>query len=115
MRNVNVYVDVDLTLVDERGVLLPDAAAAIWALYDAGCHLFLWSTGGGEYCRRVAEHFGIAELFEAFLPKPDIYIDDMPATIFNGLVFDVQEGGAWLPLVEKIIREHVHPHEKRGR
>jgi hypothetical protein len=69
--------------------------------------------GGGEYCRRVAERLGIAELFEAFLPKPDVCIDDMPATIFNGLVFDVQAEGAWMPLVERIVREHVHPGEKR--
>src|SRR4051794_38768266 len=105
MRNVNVFVDVDLTLVDERGLILPDAAAAMRLLYDAGCHLFLWSTGGGEYCRRVAEQYGIAELFEAFLPKPDVFIDDMPGTIFNGLLFDVRQEGAWLPLVQRIVRE----------
>jgi hypothetical protein len=62
----------------------------------------------------VAERYGVAELFEAFLPKPDIYIDDMPATIFNGLVFDAQEE-SWRPLVERIIREHVHPDERRKR
>jgi hypothetical protein len=114
MRNVNVYVDVDLTLVDHMGVLLPGAVAAMNALHDAGCHLFLWSTGGADYCRQIAERAGFAELFEAFLPKPDIYIDDMPATIFNALLFDVNEHGPWQALAEQICREHVDPAERRG-
>jgi hypothetical protein len=35
-----------------------------------------------------------------------------PASL-NGLLFDVQQEGAWLPLVEKIVSEHVHPGERR--
>jgi len=31
MRNVNLYVDVDLTLVDHHGVLLPNVAEAMRA------------------------------------------------------------------------------------
>lgn len=115
MRNVNVYVDVDLTLVDELGILLPNAVAAIRKLYDAGCHLFLWSTGGGDYCKTVAERANIASLFEAFLPKPDVFIDDMPGTIFNGLLFDVQQEEDWLSLAEKIVSRHVQPSERRSR
>jgi len=113
MRNVNVFVDVDLTLIDHRSVPLPNAVEAMHSLHDGGCHLFLWSTGGADYCRSVAERMQIASLFEAFLPKPDIYIDDMPSTIFNGLLFDVQQEGEWLLLAQKIVREHVHPSERR--
>jgi hypothetical protein len=113
MRNVNVFVDVDLTLVNHVGALLPGAVDAMNALHRAGCHLFLWSTGGAAYCRQVAERAGIAQLFEAFLPKPDIYIDDIPSTIFNGLLFDVNEHGPWPALAEQICREHVHPSERR--
>jgi len=113
MRNVNLYVDVDLTLVDHHGVLLPNVAEAMRVLYDGGCHLFLWSTGGAEYCRQVAERAGIAELFEAFLPKPDLYVDDMPSTIFNSPLFNIQEEEDWLPLAHKIVRDHVDPRERR--
>lgn len=115
MRNVNVFIDVDLTLVDHQGVLLPNVAEAMQILHDGGCHLFLWSTGGADYCRRTAERAGVEHLFEAFLPKPDIYVDDMPSTIFNGLLFDVQRQGDWLPLAQKIVRENVHPAERRIR
>lgn len=113
MRNVNIFVDVDLTIVDHQGILLPHVAEAMHTLYDAGCNLFLWSTGGATYCREVAEKAGIAQLFDAFLPKPDIYIDDMPATIFNALLFDVQQASGWLALAQEIVRNHVHPAEQR--
>ena len=113
MRNVNIFVDVDLTLVDHAGVALPGAARAMRVLFDAGCRLFLWSTGGAEYCRQIAERLEIAGLFEAFLPKPDIYVDDMPSTIFNGLLFDVGKEQSWVELAERIVREHVHPSECR--
>src|ERR1700722_9245120 len=115
MRNVNIYVDVDLTLVDHQGVFLPNAVEAMHALYDAGFHLFVWSTAGAAYCRQIADRGHIADLFESFLPKPDIYIDDMPATIFNGLLFDVQKEADWLSLANKIIREHVHAADRRNR
>lgn len=112
MKNVNVFVDIDLTLVDAQQVIRPGATAAMQVLFDAGCHLFLWSTGGGAYCRQIAERYEIAHLFEAFLPKPDIYIDDMPATIFNGLVFDPAGDDDWVTLAKRIVREHVHPDER---
>src|SRR5690348_12231988 len=114
MKNVNVFVDVDLTLVDAHQVIRPGAIKAMQILFDAGCHLFLWSTGGGPYCRQIAERYGIGGLFEAFLPKPDIYIDDMPATIFNGLVFDPAGDEDWVMLATRIVRENVHQDERRS-
>ena len=32
--------------------------------------------GGADYARRSAEELGISECFQAFLPKPNAYIDD---------------------------------------
>jgi phosphoserine phosphatase len=78
MKNANVFVDVDLTLVDANGKLLTGALEALQRLRDEGCHLFLWSSGGAEYCRKVAHLHGLTELFEGFTAKPDIVIDDMP-------------------------------------
>ena len=40
--------------------------------------LFLWSRAGDEAARRVAEHLGIDDLFEAFVPKPELLINDEP-------------------------------------
>ena len=44
MKNANVFIDVDLTLVDANGKLLSGAREALSRLKDEGCHLFLWST-----------------------------------------------------------------------
>jgi len=41
MKNANVFVDVDLTLVDANGKLLSGAREALQRLHDEGCHLFL--------------------------------------------------------------------------
>ena len=111
MSNVVIYVDVDLTLVDELQRLKPNAWEGLLTLREAGCRLMLWSTNGGDYCRQIAERHEIAALFEAFLPKPDLYIDDMPATFLNShQVLDVgQTGGDWQVLADGILRDHVAP------
>ena len=108
MKNVAIYVDVDLTLVDEHQRLKPSAWEGLLTLREAGCRLFLWSTNGADYCRQIAERHELAPLFDAFLPKPDIYVDDMPATFLNGLLFDVAaHAGDWQALADRIVRDHV--------
>jgi hypothetical protein len=107
MKNANIFVDVDLTLVDANGKLLPGAKEALHRLRDAGCHLFLWSTCGADYCRKVAELYGLTGLFEGFTAKPDIVIDDMPSTFVSPFVYDVQQEKSWAVLAECIIQKHV--------
>ena len=107
MKNVNVFVDVDLTLVDEVGALLPGAAEGLRRLKERGCHLFLWSTGGSEYCRSVAALYGLTDLFEGFSPKPDIVIDDMPDTCQAPFAFDVGPERPWPSLAEEIVAKYV--------
>lgn len=62
-KNANVFVDVDLTLVDANGKLLEGAREGLKRLKDKGCHLFLWSTCEAEYYRKVAAPHGLTELF----------------------------------------------------
>lgn len=38
--------------------------------------VYLWSTGGADYARRTASELGLLECFTAFLPKPNLIIDD---------------------------------------
>jgi phosphoglycolate phosphatase-like HAD superfamily hydrolase len=107
MKNANVFVDVDLTLVDANGKLLPGAREALISLRDKGCHLFLWSTNGADYARKVARLYTLTELFEGFAAKPDIIIDDMPGTALNPLVFDVNAEASWPALAAKISKQHL--------
>ena len=106
MKNANVFVDVDLTLIDANGNLLDGAKGALQALKDAGCHLFLWSTVGSDYCHKVARLHSLTDLFEGFTAKPDIVIDDMPSTCATPFVYNVQES-SWPALVDRIIEKHV--------
>jgi phosphoglycolate phosphatase-like HAD superfamily hydrolase len=107
MKNANVFVDVDQTLIDANGKILAGAADALAKLKDKGCHLFLWSTNGADYAKKVAGLYRLTDLFEGFAAKPDIIIDDMPATALNPFVFDVNSEDSWPTLAEKIIRKHI--------
>lgn len=107
MKNANIFVDVDLTLVDANGKILADAPEALAKLKDRGCHLFLWSTNGADYARATAQRLGLSDLFEGFAAKTDIIIDDMPGTVLNPFVFDVNSEASWPALAERIIRKHV--------
>ena len=76
-----VYVDVDDTLVRSVGtkrIPMPLAIAQVRRLRASGATLFLWSSGGAEYCRETASELGLSECFSGFLPKPTSYLDDQP-------------------------------------
>ena len=74
-----IYVDVDDTLVRSVGTTRIPMTAVIEhvrQLKADGAELYLWSSGGAEYCRRTARELGIEDCFVAFLPKPRLMIDD---------------------------------------
>lgn len=74
-----IYVDVDDTFVRSYGmkrIPMPAVIGTIRHLYAQGEMLYCWSSGGAEYARNSAEEFGIAGCFQAFLPKPDVLLDD---------------------------------------
>ena len=107
MKNANIFVDVDLTLVDANGKLLDGAREGLRHLKDEGCHLFLWSSSGAEYARTVATRHQLTEFFEGYSAKPDIIIDDMPSTAIAPFVFNVQNEASWQSMAKKIIDKHV--------
>ena len=75
-------------------------------LRDAGCHLFLWSTCGADYCRKVAAIHSLTDFFEGFSAKPDIVIDDMPSTCTGAFAYGVGEQ-SWPELADRIIDKHI--------
>jgi len=78
MKNV-VFVDVDDTLLRDIGgkqIPIPATVRHVRTLHDQGATLYCWSSGGAEYAKTSAEWLGIADCFVAFLPKPDVMIDD---------------------------------------
>src|SRR5208282_913043 len=107
MKNANIIVDVDLTLVDANRNLVAGAKEALTELRDKECHLYLGSSNGAEYARKVAALHRLTDLFEEFSAKPDIIIDDMPGTVLKPFVFDVNGESSWSALAEKIIRKDI--------
>jgi Protein of unknown function (DUF705) len=79
MRDLVLYIDVDDTLVRTMGskrIPMPAVVDHVRQLADDGVELYLWSRGGAAYARATADELGIERYFRAFLPKPDIIIDD---------------------------------------
>ena len=80
---IYVYVDVDDTFVrsaSSKRIPMPAVIQHVRALKDQGAVLYCWSSGGSDDARQSAEEVGIADCFEAFLPKPNVLLDDMPMT-----------------------------------
>ncbi len=74
-----VYVDVDDTLVrwaGSKSIPRTTVIGRVKEMATEGHTLYLWSTGGAEYARKVAADLGIEALFTAFLPKPELILDD---------------------------------------
>ena len=107
MKNANIFVDVDLTLVDARGRLADGAREALQRLKDKGCHLFLWSTVGIDYAKATAARLELEDLFEGYASKPDIVIADMPGTVLNPFVFNPNEEASWSTLADAILKKHI--------
>ena len=78
---LNVCIDVDLTLIDEQGELLPGAIEALEKIRKAPCELTLWSAAGAEYAKAVAARHKIEHFFQGIAGKPDIAIDDDPQSL----------------------------------
>lgn len=79
MNDSIVYFDVDDTLVRSVGskrIPMPRVVERVRKLHEEGALLYLWSSGGAEYARQSALELGIADCFVAFLPKPNLIIDD---------------------------------------
>jgi hypothetical protein len=97
-RSLVVYVDIDDTLVRSTGakrIPIPSAIQHVRALHDQGGALYCWSSGGAEYARQSAAEVGLEHCFIAFLPKPEVLLDDQPISKWRWLL-------------------NVHPAECRG-
>jgi phosphoglycolate phosphatase-like HAD superfamily hydrolase len=78
---LNVCIDVDLTLIDEEGDLLPGAIEALTKLREFPCELTLWSAAGAGYAKSIAARHKLEKFFAGFAGKPDLAIDDDPQSL----------------------------------
>ena len=85
-----IYVDVDDTLVRSAGTKrmpIPSVVLHVKQLAaQGGVELYCWSTAGAGYARATAKELGIEELFVAFLPKPNVLIDDQEISVWKRFV-----------------------------
>lgn len=82
---MNIFFDVDLTLISPFLELRPHARDVLAALKAEGHRLFLWSAGGKAYAEYIAERCRLQEFVEACFSKgeplavvPEFCVDDHP-------------------------------------
>lgn len=91
-----VYVDVDNTLMgthEGKEVPLRGTIKMLKQLHEKGFELYCWSQCGKEYAKFVCDWLGISDLFQAFLPKPNMIIDDHEWSEWCGQRIDPKELG----------------------
>jgi hypothetical protein len=84
-----IFVDVDDTIVRSVGtkrIPIPLVVQHVKELKQQGAVMYCWSSGGAAYAKQSAEEFGISDCFEAFLPKPNVLLDDCLMTSWPRLI-----------------------------
>lgn len=89
-----VFIDVDDTLVRSFGskrIPITPMVELVKKLALSGAELYCWSSGGPEYAAEVARDLAIGDCFKAFLPKPNVLIDDSPVASWEMVQFHPNE------------------------
>ncbi len=104
-----IYIDVDQTLVDINGNLLPGVLEKIEYLYRYGYTLICWSGGGHEYAQRVLEKRQLNLYFTHVLDKPDIIIDDNPDSVLDHAhLLTIQDKDSWNTILHQLFKGEVY-------
>jgi hypothetical protein len=101
---LRISIDVDDTLLDKDGNLVPDAVRGLQLLRAAGHPLQLWSAGGAEYSLVTAQKHGIAEYFTSFASKADVAIDDLPMMAKPSTIVLVSREHSFTRAVERTLQ-----------
>lgn len=75
-----LFVDVDDTFIRSFGskrVPMDATVRLVKSLHTAGATSFCWSRGGADDARTSAADAGVEACFTAFLPKPEVLLDDV--------------------------------------
>ncbi|MEQ1505206.1 MAG: hydrolase [Myxococcota bacterium] len=88
-RPLVLFVDIDDTLVRSFGskrIPMTSVIERVRALHAEGAVLYGWSSGGADYARATVAELALADCFVAYLPKPDVFVDDVRIEAWRGAV-----------------------------
>ena len=111
-----IYVDVDDTFVRSYGtkrIPIPAVVKHIRALWQQGAELYCWSSGGAQYAKESAFEFGIGDCFLAFLPKPNVLLDDQKIGDWRRLL-EVHPANDVTESVEEYREKLTNSHSRRN-
>jgi phosphoglycolate phosphatase-like HAD superfamily hydrolase len=109
-----IYFDVDQTLIDRKGDLLPGVEKTLDELYNYGYKLFAWSRGGHKHVKRMLGKNNILKYFKLSAPmeygcldKPDLAVDDSPEKI-TGQILKIEGRDDWTNFFTKFYGKETY-------
>jgi hypothetical protein len=109
--SLNIYMDVDGTLLNSNEGVDPRAAETLRQIVlklrgdFPDSDLYLWSGAGGAYAQEKAKEHKLDGLFKAFLGKPDVIIDDKPSSVFPRRAIVWKGDVQWQKIIPTIFTE----------
>ncbi|MCY1073430.1 hypothetical protein [Archangium lansingense] len=100
-----IYLDAEDTLVPgttDKRVSHERMVVRVRELAEKGAGLYLWSRHGAEHARKVAAELGLEGCFRAFLPKPEVIIDDQ--SLEDWVVSEIHPAACHSMRLEDILR-----------
>lgn len=80
---MNIFFDVDLTVVSSGCDFRPHTREVLAALKAGGHRIYFWSMGGDEYTQRMVERYHLGDMVDGCFSKtdepvivPDFCVDD---------------------------------------
>lgn len=75
-RRATFFIDIDRTIVDDKGIPYPNAVECIKKLSEK-VNIYIWSAGGFFYANAITEKLGLSDFICGAIPKPNYTIDDL--------------------------------------
>lgn len=94
LKNTEIAIDVDGTLINHHGEILPWVLEGLPKLFEHNT-LYCWSHGGVDYARKVLKKHGLRKYFKKVIPKPFYVIDDLKNCGFWHIFPGQEVGGQW--------------------
>ena len=102
-----MYIDLDLTLIDIQGRLLPGVLETL-PLLAQKYEMICWSAGGKEYGVEMLSKNRVSCFFSLVLEKPRFIVDDTPESILQRAnIIEIKTKDSWSNLFEKIFKKPV--------
>lgn len=104
--DLQVFVDVDVSLLDNDDSLLPMARESLEKLVGQGYQIILCSVHGSDHAKAVAAHHGLTHLASGYAGKAHSMTAHIPCAVLAPFGFNSNDDDSWRITVESIMEKY---------